>query len=300
MARGLLLGNGINARIGINDFSIKSIANRFQENVRTYFPIFENLFGVKINEDFFANLDNRTENLGIEVLAGYLYRYVKRNKHDRWTDNDEYRIQDVLTCICLSAIFYKKEGKIEGNFDETKMIPLKGYDYIFTLNYFEFWDYDQKSIYLHGKIDWSNLADKKNAILISGDRMGLVEYVKAVTDMKKTHSIVECEPYDIVFAPSQIEKKNLVCVSGIYPSENLYPDEDLFIYDEKELYTDLNNVDELDIFGMSPYGDESLIDYINKKNKVRVYIYEKSKNKEAHDWAQKLKCPFELLDSTDI
>lgn len=29
--------------------------------------------------------------LGIETLAGILYKYIKGNKNNVWTDNDEYR-----------------------------------------------------------------------------------------------------------------------------------------------------------------------------------------------------------------
>ena len=57
------------------------------------------------------------------------------------------------------------------------------------------------------------------------------------------------------------------------------------------------NVDELDIFGMSPYGDDSLIHIINTKLKVRVFIYNKDSNHETREWMRKLTCPYELLDS---
>ncbi len=52
MVRGLLLGNGINACIGIEDLSIKDIGKRFLNNVKGYSIIIEGLFGVKINEAF--------------------------------------------------------------------------------------------------------------------------------------------------------------------------------------------------------------------------------------------------------
>ena len=38
---------------------------------------------------------------------------------------------------------------------------------------------------------------------------------------------------------------------------------DLFLYRPKELYAELGQVDELDVFGMSPYGDASIIEKIN-------------------------------------
>ena len=87
-----------------------------------------------------------------------------------------------------------------------------------------------------------------------------------VDNIRKTNSVIEFHPNDIVFPPSEVEKDKMVCVTGIYPSDRLYPADDLFLYRAKELYTDLDLVDELDVFGMSPFGDESIIEKINEKN----------------------------------
>lgn len=300
MARGLLLGNGINACIGIEDLSIKDIGQRFLYKVEEYSPIIENLFGVKINEDFRKYIDDKYMICGIETLAGLLYKYIKSNANVKWTDNDEYRIQDVISCVCLSSIFYLKDGKISGGYDKAKLPPIDRYDYIFTLNYVEFWDMEKKSIYLHGRVDFSKLDNIKNAVLVSKERMELKEYAMAVENMKKFNSVIEFYPNEVIFAPDGIEKKRLTCVVGVFPSDKLYPADDLFFYREKELYTELDKADELDIFGMSPYGDESIIDAINSKNSVRIFIYDKVRNKETYDWDKKLNCPHELLDSMEI
>ena len=44
MARGLLLGNGINSRLCIWDLSVKNIADRFKKNVLVYSIIINNIF----------------------------------------------------------------------------------------------------------------------------------------------------------------------------------------------------------------------------------------------------------------
>lgn len=300
MARGLLLGNGINACIGIEDLSRKSIQQRFLYNAELYSLIIESLFGVKIDQEFLSYINDKFTIYGIETLAGFLYDYVKRETTIRWTDNDEYRLQDVVACICILSIFYSKDGKISRNYDKTKVPPVDRYDYIFTLNYIEFWDVELKSIYLHGRVDLSALDNVKNAVFISKERMALKEYAMAVKNMKRLNSIIEFNPGDYIFAPAGIEKNKLTCVTGIFPSNRLYPADDLFLYDEKELYAELDKVDELDIFGMSPYGDESIIDIINNKNMVKIYIYDKEKNEETDDWLRKLKCQYELLDSMEI
>lgn len=92
MAKGLLLGNGINARLGIKGLSVECIARKFIKNVLAYSIIFKNIFGVLIPEDFLKISELSVSELGIETLAGFLYKYIKQNKNDFWTDNDEYRL----------------------------------------------------------------------------------------------------------------------------------------------------------------------------------------------------------------
>lgn len=300
MARGLLLGNGINAYLGIKDLSVMDIGQRFRKNMIVYSAIIQNLFEVQMEEKFLRELDKASKELGIESLAGMLYRYIKDNKKDMWTDNDEYRVQDVIACICLSSIFFTEEGKINQYFDKTGLFSMEEYDQIYTLNYIEFWDEKQRCIHLHGKVDLTKIDDKKRAILISTGRMYLDSYARAVEQIKKVNNVVEFNPIDVIFAPENIEKNKLVCVTGIFPSDRLYPADDLFLYRSKELYKGLEMIDELDVFGMSPYGDESLINIINEKRKVRIYVYKKNESKESSVWKEKLTCKYELLDSSEI
>lgn len=300
MARGLLLGNGINSRLCIWDLSVKNIAERFKKNVLVYSIIINNIFGVQIEEDFLNYSEMTISELGIETLAGLLYKYIKENKNRSWTDNDEYRLQDLITCICITSIFYDKYGKIGQVYDRSKMPYLENYDYIFTLNYIEFWDKEQRCIHLHGKVDLSKLDNVNDAILVSSERMNLAEYARAVDYIRRTNNVIEFYPNDLVFSPSDVKKDKLICVIGVYPSDKLYPAEDLFLYRPKELYVELDSVDELDVFGMSPFGDESIIEKINGKKSVRVFVYNKDKNDETKVWKSKLKCNYELLDSSDM
>lgn len=300
MVKGLLIGNGINARLGIKDLYVKCIYQRFIESVSVYSIIIQKLFDVKIKDDFIKNLQGQSDGLGIETLAGMLYRYIKSNKQQSWTENDEYRLQDVIACIGITSIFYTKEGKIGSDYDEDMLPAIDQYDYIFTLNYAEFWDTDHKCIYLHGKIDLSRMPNKRSAILVSTDRMNYEGYAEAIGCIEKTNNIVEIKPNDIIFSPEGVNKNKLICVTGVFPSNNLYPANDLFLYRSKELYAELGQVDELDVFGMSPYGDDDIIDKINSKNKVRVFVYKKDENEETKIWESKLICNHEIYDSSDM
>lgn len=300
MAKGLLIGNGMNARLGIKDLYVKCIYQRFIENVSVYSVIIQKLFSVPIKDDFIKCLQNRSDGLGIETLAGILYRYIKSSTKQRWTENDEYRLQDVIACIGITSIFYTKEGKIGGDYDKDMLLSMSQYDYIFTLNYAEFWDADHKCIYLHGKIDLSKLPNKRDAILVSTDRMNYEGYAETIDYIKKTNNVIEIKPNNIVFSPEEVNKNKLICVAGIFPSNNLYSASDLFLYRPKELYVELGQVDELDVFGMSPYGDADIIDKINSRNKVRIFVYKKSENVETKIWESKLTCNHEIFDSSDM
>lgn len=299
MAKGLLLGNGVNICMGIKELESSRIGERFRKNVSIYVEIIQNLFGVQV-EEFLIQLETVSEKTDIESLADMLYRYIRENKIGTWLDNDEYRIQDVITCICITSIFYNEDGKIHPNCDITKLPQMQGYDYIFSLNYFEYWDDEKKCTHLHGKIDLSELRNEKNAILVSSIRMHLPEYAKAVEAIKKKYNVIEYTIDDIILAPKSIEKKKLVCVTGVLVSENLLCSDDLYMYTPKDLYVELGKVDELDIFGMSPYGDKSIVDEINKIERVRVFVYDRDNNEQTKAWREMLTCRYELLDSYEM
>jgi hypothetical protein len=52
MAKGLLLGNGINARLDIGYLSVIGIGERFKKNVLVYSVIIKKFWGYKLREIF--------------------------------------------------------------------------------------------------------------------------------------------------------------------------------------------------------------------------------------------------------
>ena len=54
------------------------------------------------------------------------------------------------------------------------------------------------------------------------------------------------------------------------------------------------------MLGMSPNGDEAIINLINSKQKVRIFVYNRNENDEANIWESKLTGDFEILDSKEI
>ncbi|MBP3474958.1 MAG: hypothetical protein J6K48_01345 [Lachnospiraceae bacterium] len=300
MAKGLLLGNGINTRIGIHGLTISEIKERFRYNMYKSAPVLEALFEIILSRDTCNNIIQESESDGIESLAGSLYEYVKKHEQKKWTVNDEIRLQDTVSCIALTSIFYDKKGKIDTSYDAEKLLDISAYDRIFSLNYVEFWDKKQSCIYLHGKIDFDTLENQQNMLLLSSERNKLQAYKEAIKVIEKTNNIELINTSDIVFAPNGIPKEKLICASGIFTSNNLYPADDLFLHRRKELYKRLEDVDELDIFGVSPYGDSSLVNIINQLKSVTIFIYNKSTNKETEDWKKILHCPYKLKDSLEV
>ena len=58
-------------------------------------------------------------------------------------------------------------------------------------------------------------------------------------------------------------------------------------------------MEQLDIFGLSPYGDDSLIDVINRMKSVTVYVYNMKTNAQIKVWDKILHCPHVFVDSTE-
>ena len=66
-----------------------------------------------------------------------------------------------------------------------------------------------------------------------------------------------------------------------------------------DLYAKLDDIEKLDIFGMSPYGDEDLINKITKIQDVTVYVYDLKNNSEKDEWIRKVK-NVKLKDSEEF
>lgn len=299
MNKSLLLGNGINARIGIKGLAVSEIKERFQHNMYRNSFVSEALYGVILSKDVCDDIIRTSKVDGIESLAGSLYTYIKTHVNQKWTDNDEMRLQDVVKCIALTSIFYDDMGKICTDYDSKKLLDISGYDKIYTLNYIEFWDKKAECTYLHGKIDLDSLGDGQNILLASRERNCFSKYKDAIDVIGKSNNVKLIDTSNIIFSPDSIPKEKLIDVIGVYPSNNLYPADDLFLHSKRELYAQLGDVEELDIFGLSPYGDDSLIDVINRMKSVTIYVYNMENSMEVEVWDKILYCPHVFIDSSE-
>lgn len=305
MMRSILLGNGINARLKIEQLYTDKIFDRFVFDAKRYVPLLKSVFSNRITVKQIDDLfDKNNKNIGIETQARKLYDYIKnvaQPERDWWASNDEHRLQDIITCIAITSIFYNDQGLIKPLIDKTLLPNLSNYENIFTLNYYEFWDDNKKCIPLHGYFDYKQLVDVPNAFIHNPLRMNLQAYCEGIEKMKLKGNAVSFGPREYIFAPEGINKKNLKCITGILCDGSWHPDEDCYLIEKRDLYKELNGVMELDIFGVSPYGDSDLINIIDEMKNVRVFIHEKVINPETEAWENKLKkCSYVLEDALSI
>ena len=303
--KSVLIGNGINSRLRIEQLKTERINSRFIMNAKRYVPLLSSVFSKQINEKNINDLFAKTSpNENIEKLARTLYDYIRTvstSACEIWSDNAEHRLQDIITCISITSIFFDDSGLIQPSVNKSLLPNLSRYEKVFSLNYYEFWDYNRKCIYLHGRIDYNMLENKTDAFLYNYKRMNLQEYREGIDRMKLNGKAVAFDSSKYVLAPEGLDKSRLTCIAGIFPSDKLFPAQDLYMVTPKILYEELKSVTDLDIFGVSPYGDNDLISVINNMSQVTIYIHEIDRNTDKDEWENKLKnCPHKFTDALDL
>lgn len=128
---------------------------------------------------------------------------------------------------------------------------------------------------------------------------GFKNYDDVVMQLGNAYNLSPLYTRDIVFSP-EFSKKSEMIKLGQYPSENLIPANDLFLHSSANLYEELEGINQIEIFGMSSYGDDCLLEIINDMNFVTVYVYDKNNNFETEDWENILRCPHIIKDSLEI
>ncbi len=277
--KNILIGNGLNLTNNQeNSFlSVKSVYERFIYRLDEYWSIINKLVNKKMDKD--PLMQKLNPNDGIEILSGYVYQYVYEEieKERDFYKNDNYRIIEILAEISIKSLFFfDNKFFIPRISDEYKNKLLKSYDNIYTLNYIEDWDNNGNVKYLHGNLKKyvTKYTDIGSNVLSNNK-----EYKKF-----KTGQYEKIDFKDIVFIPtnSKVNKNNYI-VEGLKPGKYLYPADDLFPYKGRDIYKELNNIDNIDVFGMSPYGDETIIDKIKKIKNKRIYVYKLNED-EINEW----------------
>ena len=277
MGNNLLLGNGVNIDFGISELSNQNIFSRFQDILIKSSPLYECVFGKGFDsqtcQKIFADA-NTPAKIGIESLARNVYDYLK-NEND-WSDNDERELIDFITVSSVNAIFLNGARLIDTsvvtqNGNITKIPVLQSYSKIFSLNYAEFWDISEKCAFLHGKFTLPQiLPTNQNIILYNpySDTTGF--YNSTINELTKKYSMLSYSP-NVVFTPL-LDKQDSLYV-GHCPGPNFFPGPNTFPAKIDELYTELDDIHSLDIFGMSPFGDDKLIKKISEIPNLTIYVH---------------------------
>jgi hypothetical protein len=287
MDKCLLLGNGINIHFGINELYLDNIAIRFKDILVKSSPLYECLFGVSFSYSICDFLYSIAPNLGIETLSAEVYKYIYTHMTDQITLNTEYRLQNAIKTSAINAIFYSSNQSISiPSLDKKTIDALKKYQSIYTLNYTEFWDTDKLCTYLHGAYTPTTTNSNKDILLYSSEQYYLANYRKVVDSLREVFNMIDLGCQEIVFSPL-IDKQEIL-KTGHYPSNNLYPADDLFPYTPPKLYSDLNLIPSLDVFGMSPFGDDTLINCLANIPNLTIYVYQMN-DVEVSEWNRKLK-----------
>lgn len=90
-------------------------------------------------------------------------------------------------------------------YDKTMLPNFREYDVVLTLNYYEFWDENNISIPLHGKVNLNAIGDDIN-LIVSRPRMEADDYRKVVEQLSEKYKVQIANLDEIVFAPSGIDK----------------------------------------------------------------------------------------------
>ncbi len=268
--KSLLIGNGLN--LANNNFylNIDMVKNRFFTELKEKLILFQKaLYLDELNYDDIYKYIIK-EYIGIEQLAGHLFDYIqaKVNEKRKFNENDNYRTIELIGIIALRALFIIDNQFIEPQVTELYTSKMNKYDKIFTLNYIESWDKNNNCIYLHGNI--SKFFQNYNGQSVTTN---ILIHNPEIKDYFKDNPVV-LDLGEIIFVPDNKKVNKLSYVgTPYYPSNTLYPADDLFLKESKDIYEDLDNAESLDIFGVSPYGDKSLINKLMKIPQITIYVH---------------------------
>lgn len=317
MDNNLLIGNGINIAFDHDNFSADAIKNRLIDVLEKTKVLYEALFNINDTENMLNNIRNLRSGMNIEQIADNLYCFILnycQEKGCRVSINLTKRIIAAIKISALTAIFLKNDRPIFPNIPEEKKTLINGFDHVYSLNYYEFWKPNSKKCsYLHGSIPQQVmndlLADGVASIFCdelrcnsSADRScpEAMAYRSAIDDLSANFKIYPLNDLSILFSPSMKDKVDLI---RNLPSNDNFPCWDNFPSSMPNPYNELENIDKLCVFGVSPYGDSRLIGALEKITDLKIFVHDKDSNKgetEINEWKQMFSREPTFRDSSEF
>ena len=285
MLKNILVGNGLNLANDAEFLTIKNVYSRFINNLEKKFPFFKKavyLENVKF-EDIKILFDNTTEK-GIEQIAGMVFDFfvkeIKKNGELSW--NECYRLIELLSAISLESLFIVNGVVVYPKISLNYINKLNSYDKILTSKYVDVCDAQNKCYYLHGNIH-------KYLDAYAG-QMIITNILKHTAEIREfiSEEYISLDIDDVIFVPdNKIVDKYVYVGEGLFGNKcglKVYPAADLFPSSGKgDIYKIIDEIDEIEIFGVSPFGDKSLLEKLGNINKVIIYVYN-SDYKDIVEW----------------
>jgi hypothetical protein len=210
--------------------------------------------------------------LAYEVYKFVCIKYKKYEKKDDLSENDEMKFISLIKNMAINAILFSDGKFIEKEIPEELVRKICLYENVLTLNYFEYWDKKSICKHLHGKIGRPSCSE-----------------------------LTPAETEELIFSPAFNDiTKTAIINRGCYPSDRLYPSDDLCLKEAKELYKELDNIQRIEVWGISPYGDDELIEKLNMIEKVKIFVHNyKSNQEERSEWEKKISSA-EIVDGSEF
>lgn len=93
--------------------------------------------------------------------------------------------------------------------------------------------------------------------------------------------------------------KDRVINLGAFPSDTFFGDNDIFPSDPEPLYKELDCISDISVFGVSPYGDSSLIAKLASISQGTIYVFQLN-DEEIKEWKKRLPSSFVYKDSKEL
>lgn len=314
----LLIGNGINMAFDKVAYSTDAIKKRLLDVLENTKVLYQALFSIDNAEEMLNDVRKLRSGMNIEQLADDLYRLIWdycMAKGVRQSVNLRKRINAAIKISSLTAIFIDCDHLILPAIPAEKAALLKRFNHVYSLNYFEFWnptpDY---CTYMHGAIRQNVMNDLLAvgvpSIFYDEPRYKssssdpscpeAAAFHRAIDDLKMKFNLYPLRDLAILFSPSMQDKVKLV---GNYPSNDNYPCWDNFPSSTPKPYVDLEHIDKLCVFGVSPYGDDRLIDALRNIVDLQIFVHDKSSSRgeaEMDNWRKLLSREPVFRDSSEF
>jgi len=300
----IIIGNGINLN-GDSPLSNRKIIDRI-ENTLNQAIMF---LGVQHNtvylQDIQKEFDFKQYSDGIETLLYDCMNLVIDKRKEVFKPLTERRLLELLTLlkiVMINAMFVIDNALIEVVVPKPIVERVRRYDNIFSLNYYEFWDSENETVHLHGKIAYQEFY--MDDYDIDDDRMlHDIDYAAAIDDRcAMDYHLPINNPCEVILFPIGLmgDKNKIWQLDEKYQQYGFLLLAQLNEFNRIDIYSPLDDLKDITLYGVSPYGDDLLMRKVSNIPKVTVYVHEIGKNViEVQEWQERVPHAH-LIDSKEF